>query len=72
MYRNGVVRGINFEFEGVCEVGAVYEGVCRLRTVKAKGRISVQSVERRKEDAKKAGVRLGKRSGTFGCPTSVV
>ena len=47
MYRNGVVTGINFEFEGVCEVGAMYGGVYWLRTVKAKARIGVQSVEQR-------------------------
>ena len=47
MYRNGVVRGINFESAGVCEVGAMYEGVYGLRTVKAKGRNSVRSVAQR-------------------------
>ena len=47
MYRNGVVMGINFGFEGVCEVRAPYEGVDLLGTIKAKERKRVQCVEQR-------------------------
>ena len=37
VYRNGVVVGTNFEFEGVCEVGTMYERVDLLRPVESEG-----------------------------------